>query len=258
MKRKASFPFAFRSFIRIFAHRMKTKKILVVDDEWDLCEIVLYNLTAAGYEAEAAHSAEEALQKIAEAEAIDLLLLDVMMPGMSGFELAARLKHDEQTAHIPIIFLTAKDTEDDMLAGFGLGADDYVKKPFSVREVTARVKAVLGRSAAVGSGREETLRYEGLVMDLMKKTVTTDGESVALTRTEFDLLRLLLSHRCQVFSRQELLDRVWPKDVIVTSRTVDVNITRMRKKIGRYGQCVVARQGFGYVFEERRREGEKE
>ena len=214
MKRKASFPFAFRSFIRIFAHRMKTKKILVVDDERDLCEIVLYNLTAAGYEAEAAHSAEEALQKIAEAEAIDLLLLDVMMPGMSGFELAARLKHDEQTAHIPIIFLTAKDTEDDMLAGFGLGADDYVKKPFSVREVTARVK--------------------------------------------FDLLRLLLSHRCQVFSRQELLDRVWPKDVIVTSRTVDVNITRMRKKIGRYGQCVVARQGFGYVFEERRREGEKE
>ena len=232
---------------------MEQRRILVVDDERDLCDILLFNLHAAGYQAEAAFSAEEALGLMQNR--YDLLLLDVMMPGMSGFELAARLKHDEQTAHIPIIFLTAKDTEDDMLAGFGLGADDYVKKPFSVREVTARVKAVLGRSAAVGSGREETLRYEGLVMDLMKKTVTTDGESVALTRTEFDLLRLLLSHRCQVFSRQELLDRVWPKDVIVTSRTVDVNIARMRKKIGRYGQCVVARQGFGYVFEERRREG---
>lgn len=234
---------------------MDQKRILVVDDEQDLCEILLYNLRAAGYEAEAAYSGEEAWDKIVNSQSSNspcygLLILDVMMPGMSGFELARRLKNDEQTSHIPIIFLTAKDTEDDTLLGFGLGADDYVTKPFSVREVVARVKAVLNRSLTQPLQREErVIRYKGLVLDLDRKTTTIDGETVNLTRTEFELLRLLLQHRGQVFSRQQIFDAVWPEDVVVSDRTVDVNITRIRKKIGAYGSCVVSRHGFGYFFE---------
>ena len=136
-----------------------------------------------------------------------------------------------------------------MLHGFGLGADDYVKKPFSVREVMARVKAVLCRSESAETDKPKTLQFEGLMIDLSHKSVKVDGEAVALTKTEFELLFLLLSHRGKVFSRQEILDSVWPQDVIVTDRTVDVNVTRMRKKIGRYANYIVSRQGFGYVFE---------
>lgn len=228
---------------------MEKKRILVVDDEQDLCDILLYNLSSEGYDAEAAYSAEEALKQ--DLTAFDLLMLDVMMPGMSGFEMARLLKDSEQTAALPIIFLTAKDTEEDMLYGFGLGADDYVKKPFSVREVMARVKAVLNRTPSVLEEEPESLlSYEGLVIDQERKAVIVDGESVALTKTEFELLLLLLSHRGQVFSRQEMLELVWPDGVIVSDRTVDVNITRMRKKIGRYSHYIVTRQGFGYCFEE--------
>lgn len=228
---------------------MEKKRILVVDDEQDLCDILLYNLSSEGYDAEAAYSAEEALKQ--DLTAFDLLMLDVMMPGMSGFEMARLLKDSEQTAALPIIFLTAKDTEEDMLYGFGLGADDYVKKPFSVREVMARVKAVLNRTpSALEEEPENLLSYEGLVIDQERKAVIVDGESVALTKTEFELLLLLLSHRGQVFSRQEMLELVWPDGVIVSDRTVDVNITRMRKKIGPYSHYIVTRQGFGYCFEE--------
>lgn len=226
---------------------MEQKRILVVDDERDLCDILLFNLHAAGYQAEAAYSAEEALQQIVNSKSsnsklYDLLLLDVMMPGMSGFELAKRLKEDEQTRNIPIIFLTAKDTEEDTLQGFSLGADDYVTKPFSVREVVARVKAVLGRKPA-------PLAYEGLVINAANKTVVIDGQAVALTRTEYELLQLLVSHHGQVFSRQQLLESVWPQNVIVTERTVDVNMARLRKKLGRYAACLVSRTRFGYTFE---------
>ena len=228
------------------------KRILVVDDERDLCEIMLFNLHEAGYQAEAAYSAEEALQqivncKLSNSKSFDLLLLDVMMPGMSGYELAEHLKEDEQTQHIPIIFLTAKDTEDDTLRGFSLGADDYVTKPFSVREVTARVKAVLSRGRGKTSWQ---VVFEGLTINIDKKSVTIDDEPISLTRTEYDILLLLLSHRGQVFSRKQLLDKVWPQDVIVTERTVDVNIARLRKKLGRYTPHLVSRTGFGYSFEE--------
>ncbi|MBQ6747210.1 MAG: response regulator transcription factor [Bacteroidaceae bacterium] len=225
---------------------MEQKRILVVDDEQDLCEILLYNLSSAGFQADAAYSAEEAIAK--GVSQYDLLILDVMMPGMSGFELAEQLKGHPETSKLPIIFLTAKDTEDDTLQGFGLGADDYVTKPFSVREVVARVKAVLARTQ-VNEAEECLLTFEGLVLDLGKKTTMVDGESVSLTKTEFELLGLLLRHRGQVFSRQQIFDAVWPEDVVVSDRTVDVNITRMRKKIGRYGSFIVSRQGYGYVFE---------
>lgn len=240
---------------------MEQKRILVIDDERDLCDILLFNLRAAGYQAEAAYSAEEALQQIAGSRGLvhdsgqnqatcpldpDLLLLDVMMPGMSGFELARRLKEDEHTSHIPIIFLTAKDNEDDTLQGFSIGADDYVTKPFSVREVTARVKAVLGRSQ--GTADMPTV-CEGLAVNAANKTVCIDGDPIALTRTEYELLNLLISHRGQVFSRQQLLNKVWPQDVIVTERTVDVNIARLRKKLRHHAACLVSRTGFGYCFE---------
>ena len=226
---------------------MEQMKILVVDDEQDLCDILLFNLRASGYVAEAVYSAEQAIEK--NLASYDLLLLDVMMPGLSGFELAERLKTDDTTARIPIIFLTAKDTEDDALHGFGIGADDYVTKPFSVREVMARVKAVLSRSTSSPKSQPMNLVYEGLSVDLIKKTASVDGNVVELTKTELELLCLFLNHRGQVFSRQELIEKVWPQNVVVTSRTIDVNITRMRKKIGRYAACIVARQGYGYLFE---------
>ena len=226
---------------------MEQMKILVVDDEQDLCDILLFNLRASGYVAEAVYSAEQAMEK--NLASYDLLLLDVMMPGLSGFELPERLKTDDTTARIPIIFLTAKDTEDDALHGFGIGADDYVTKPFSIREVMARVKAVLSRSTSSPKSQPMNLVYEGLSVDLIKKTASVDGNVVELTKTELELLCLFLSHRGQVFSRQELIEKVWPQNVVVTSRTIDVNITRMRKKIGRYAACIVARQGYGYLFE---------
>lgn len=224
----------------------KTYKILVVDDEQNLCEILAYNLRNDGYEVTEANSAEEALELTLAA--FDLMLLDVMMGGMSGFDLAHRLKTEEKTAHIPIIFLTAKDTEQDMLHGFGLGADDYIAKPFRIMEVLARVKAVLNRSTHSTQVSPETLRYDHLVLNLNTKTVSVDGEEVAFTKTEFELLRLLLEHKGRVFSRQELIDHVWPSDVMVLDRTVDVNITRMRKKIGRYAPCISTRLGYGYYF----------
>ena len=224
----------------------KKQQILVVDDEQDLCDILSFNLTAAGYAVQAATSASEALAL--EVAKFDLILLDVMMPGMSGYDLARRLKQDKQTSSIPIIFLTALGAEEDKLKGFSLGADDYIAKPFSVREVVARVKAVMARVAKNQAASSSTLCYQGLMMDLVKKTVEVDGDLVSLTRTEFDILRFLLAHQGQVFSRQDILDKVWPQDVVVTDRTVDVNITRMRKKIGRYSSCIVTRHGFGYLF----------
>lgn len=221
------------------------QQILVIDDERDLCEILRFNLSSAGFEVHTAYSGEEALAR--GISNYDLLLLDVMMPDMSGFELAARLKQDAGTADVPIIFLTALNDEEDTLHGFDLGADDYIAKPFSVREVVARVKAVLGRTSTSATSVQE-LRHEELVMDLAKMTVTVDGQPVLLTKTEFEILKVFLENRGQVFSRQELLDKVWPRDVVVTDRTVDVNITRMRKKIGRYSSCIVTRHGFGYLF----------
>lgn len=227
----------------------KDSRILVVDDEQDLCEILKFNLETEGYQVETANSAEEALEK--DIASYNLLLLDVMMGGMSGFQFAKQLKNSEVTAHIPIIFLTARDTENDTVTGFNLGADDYISKPFSIREVMVRVRAVLRRTASRLEGAEEptVISYQGLLLNLDKKSVSVDGEDVPFTKTEFELLRLLLEERGRVFSRQELIDRVWPKDVLVLDRTVDVNITRMRKKIGRFAKCIVTRLGFGYYFD---------
>ncbi len=222
-------------------------KILVVDDEQDLLEILKFNLETEGYEVETAASAEEALTL--DIGSFNLMLLDVMMGGMSGFAMARKLKDNPATAAIPIIFLTARDTENDTLTGFSLGADDYISKPFSIREVLVRVRAVIRRTADPATTSANVLRYQGIEMNLDKKTVTIEGADVPFTKTEFELLHLLLEERGRVFSRQELIDRVWPKDVLVLDRTVDVNITRLRKKIGPFAKCIVTRLGFGYYFD---------
>lgn len=217
-------------------------RILVVDDEEDICAILKFNLSKEGYEVVTANSAEEALTL--DIASFDLLLLDVMMGGMSGFELTGKLKTDPKTGGVPVIFITARDTEDDAVEGLDLGADDYISKPFSIREVVSRVKAVLRRTAAIPDAST------GIFIDDEKKVVTVDGAAVALTRIEYEIFRLLFTNKGKVFPREDILSKVWPDDVIVTDRTVDVNITRLRKKIGEYGNRIVSRHGFGYLYEE--------
>lgn len=227
---------------------MNDYRILVVDDEEDLCEILQFNLENEGYTVDTANSAEEALKL--ELHRYDLLLLDVMMGEISGFKMANMLKKNNDTAGIPIIFITAKDTENDTVTGFNLGADDYISKPFSLREVMARVKAVLRRTHSAHEQEVSArLQYKGLVLDLSKKKVSIDGAETPLTKKEFEILRLFLQNMGRVFSREDILSKVWQEEVYVLDRTIDVNITRLRKKIGAYGKCIVTRLGYGYCFE---------
>lgn len=223
------------------------KRILIVDDEADICDILKYNLDKAGFRSSVAHSAEEAV--LAGIAGYDLVLLDVMMEGLSGFRLAEIMKGNPETAKIPIIFVTALDNEDDTVKGLGLGADDYISKPFSVREVVSRVQAVLRRTSDSRCDGNH-LVYKTLILDDDSKSVSVDGNDVELTRIEYGILHLLLSKPSHVYSREEILSEVWPDEVIVLGRTVDVNITRLRKKLGVYGQCIVTRHGYGYCFEQ--------
>ena len=227
---------------------MNEYRILVVDDEEDLCEILKFNLENEGYEVDTANSAEEALKM--DLPQYHLLLLDVMMGEISGFRMANMLKKDKKTAQIPIIFITAKDTENDTITGFNLGADDYISKPFSLREVMVRVKAVLRRTSSVlPVQKEELLEYKGLNLHIPQKKVSIDGTEVALTKKEFEILMLFLQNKGRVFSREDILSKVWHDEVCVLDRTIDVNITRLRKKIGEYGKRIVTRLGYGYCFE---------
>ncbi len=222
----------------------------MVDDEEDLCEILQFNLETEGFTVDVAYSAEEALKK--DLTVYNLLLLDVMMGETSGFKMARIVRENPLTATIPIIFLTAKDTENDKLTGFTIGADDYISKPFSIREVVARVKALL-RRININKQPEiasEDLSYLGLTMQLKNKKVLLNGKEIAFTKKEFEILRLFLENRNRVFTRDEMLTRVWSDEVIVLDRTIDVNITRLRKKIGDYGKNIVTRLGYGYCFEE--------
>lgn len=230
-------------------------RILIVDDEQDICEILQYNLETEGYEVVTANSAEEALEL--PLHEFSLILLDVMMGEMSGFQMARRLKDSPATAQIPIIFITALDGEDHLVKGLNIGADDYIAKPLSMKEVKARVKAVLRRTTQASSQQGGTstaasdnrIGYEGIVLDLNTKTVTLDGEELICTKLEFELLSFFLRHPGTVYSREDLLKYCWPQDVLVLDRTVDVSITRLRKKIGRYGKQIKTRVGYGYYFE---------
>ncbi|MBR2050692.1 MAG: response regulator transcription factor [Rikenellaceae bacterium] len=226
---------------------MAKERILVVDDEESLCEILQFNLEVEGYEVDVAYSAEEALER--DVASYDLLLLDVMMGTMSGFRMAQELKRNPATASVPIIFCTARDSEDDTVAGLNLGADDYISKPFSLREVIARVRSVLRRSTTPKSDND-IVSYLTLSLDRRSKRCTLDGNEVQLTKKEFEILALLLSNRGRIFSREEILERVWTDEVVVLDRTIDVNITRLRKKIGQYGHNITTRLGYGYGFEE--------
>ena len=226
-------------------------KILVVDDEFDICEILQYNLETEGFEVVTANSAEEALELPLHDFA--LILLDVMMGEMSGFQMARRLKNNSSTAQIPIIFITALDGEDNLVKGLNIGADDYIAKPLSIKEVKARVRAVLRRSSlqqqAKTTSDDSKIVYEGITLDLNAKTATCDGQELVFTKLEFELLSFFLQHPNKVFSREDLLKYCWPQDVMVLDRTVDVNITRLRKKLGRYGKQIKTRVGYGYCFE---------
>lgn len=226
-------------------------KILIVDDEPDICEILQYNLETEGFEVCCVNSAEEALEM--RLKDFSLILLDVMMGEVSGYQMARILKDNMATAHIPVIFITALDGEDDIVKGLNIGADDYIAKPLSMKEVKARVKAVLRRSANTLNTSEDAVGsmivYQGIILDLNAKTATCDGVCLEFTKLEFELLSFFLRHGNKVFSREDLLRNCWPKDVTVLDRTVDVNITRLRKKIGHYGKQLKTRVGYGYYFE---------
>ena len=225
---------------------LKGKRILIVDDEEDLCEILQYNLGNEGYTIDIAHSAEDALKK--PLHDYDLLLLDVMMGPMSGFKFADKLRKELHNS-VPIIFLTAKETENDILTGFSLGADDYISKPFSVNQLTARVKAVLKRSRGEKAKSQAIMRFNEIELDTIRKRLIINDGKVDLTKKEYEILKTLLENQAKVFSRDDLLLRVWGNDVVVTERTVDVNITRLRTKLGKYGKYLKNKTGYGYYFE---------
>ncbi len=228
---------------------MEKKRLLVVDDEETLCEVLKLNLQNEGYDVDIATSSEQALTY--DIRSYSLILLDIMMGEISGIQMAKILKAEPATASIPIIFCTARDTEDDMIQGLELGADDYIMKPYTIRNVIARVKSVLRRTARqmedADKDAENILQIDGLKLDMDLKQCFVDGKLVKLTKTEFELLAFLMSNPGKIFSRDEIVHRVWD-DVIVLDRTIDVNITRLRSKIGVYGSYIITRLGFGYGF----------
>lgn len=232
-------------------------RILVIDDEEAICDILQYNLTKEGYEVDTAYSAEEALDM--DLSQYNLFIVDIMMGDLSGFDFAKRIRNVTATETTPIIFCSALNEEDEKVMGLNIGADDYVTKPFSIGEVLARVRAVLRRIAATqaaiaaqttDSEYESDLTFKTLRIDRNEKISYLDGQPMPLTRTEFEILQFFLTHRNRIYSRQEIISNVWGDDVVVSNRTIDTNITRLRKKVGEYADNIVTRQGFGYGFKE--------
>lgn len=237
-------------------------RILVIDDEESICEIVKYNLLKEGYEVDVAYSAEDALEM--DLKPYDLFIVDIMMERLSGFDFAKTLRNSDGMENVPIIFCSALNGEDDTVMGLNIGADDYITKPFKMSEMVARVNAVLRRAAMARRAAqaavapvvsadplESRIEYQTLVIDPNDKTCQIDGELVPLTKTEFDIIFFFLTHRNRIYSREEIIRRVWDDDVVVTTRTIDTNITRLRKKLGAYGNNIETRLGFGYGFKEK-------
>lgn len=254
-------------------------RILVIDDEESICEILKYNLEKEGYDVETAYSAEEALEM--PLSTFQLIIVDIMMDKMSGFDFAKKLKNNPETEDIPLIFCSALSGEDDTVMGLNLGADDYITKPFTMGVVIARVRAALRRSnisrhvttipaapvqpkpqtvpapAPVQpkaepevKGGDDLLTFKELHIDQDDKQCYIGTQPISLTRNEFDILHFFMSHRNRIYSRKEILEAVWPNDTVVTTRTVDVNIARLRRKLGAYGANITTRLGFGYGFKE--------
>ena len=230
---------------------MKPAKILVVDDEDTLCEVLRFNLEVTGYDVDVAQSAEDALTKISQTP-YNLIILDVMMGETSGFTLARKLKADKDTKDIPIIFLTAKDSEDDMIAGLNIGADDYIFKPYTIRNIVARVGTVLRRTMPVEEEPEEdknVIHVGELSIDTTSRSVYINGNYIRMPRKEYEILKLFVSTPGRVYTREEILSKIWGDDVVVIPRVVDVNVTRLRKKLGDFGDRIMTRSGYGYGFE---------
>lgn len=225
-------------------------RILVVDDEETLCEALRFSLEAEGSKVDVANLAEEALAL--DLSIYDLFLLDIMMGEISGLQLARIIKSNPATASAPIIFCTAKDSEEDMISGLDLGADDYIVKPYSLKTVSARVRSVLRRAhkqaGSIAAGNAESVTFDGLTVIPDKKQCIVDGTDVKLPKKEFEILLMMLRQRGHIFSRDELIRAIWPDEVVVLDRVVDVNITRIRQKLGRYGKNIVTRSGYGYGF----------
>lgn len=235
-------------------------RILVIDDEEAVCEILKFNLEKEGYEVDCAYSAEEALDM--DLPQYDLFMVDIMMDQLSGFDFAKRIRNVTDTEEKPILFCSALNDEDAVVKGLNIGADDYVTKPFVIGEVIARVRAIL-RCTGRGDKRAESapaekdslyesdVTFKGLRIDRNDKECYVDGEPITLTRTEFDILLFFLTHCNRIHSREEIMKNVWGDDVVVSERTIDTNITRLRKKLGKYDKYIITRQGFGYGFKER-------
>ncbi|MGD8869866.1 MAG: response regulator [Gemmatimonadales bacterium] len=229
---------------------MKTEKIVVIEDEADILEVIEYNLRREGFDVVSSESGEDGLEKV-ESAAPDLILLDLMLPEIDGIELCRRLKSDPLTAGIPIIMVTAKGEESDVVLGLGVGADDYVTKPFSPKELIARVKAVLRRGKLrVDTERKDRIVRDGVVVDIKRHEVRVDGESVSFTATELRLLHFLASHPGRVFTRDHLLSRVIGEDAIVIDRNIDVHVRAIRKKLGAHRDLIETVRGVGYRFRE--------
>ena len=223
-------------------------RLLVIDDEESICEILKYNLQKEGYQVDTAFSAEEALEM--DLTPYDLFIVDIMMERLSGFDFAKRLRNSSATEETPIIFCSALNGEDDTVMGLNIGADDYITKPYSLRTVMARIRTVLRRTSPTQdpSADIDKISYKGLVLSTRNRTCTVDGNEVKMPKKEFEILMTLLSNRGRIYSRAELLKEIWPDEVVVLDRVVDVNVTRIRQKIGEYGKNIVTRTGYGYGF----------
>ena len=231
---------------------MSKEKILVVDDEKDIIELLQYNLEKEGYRISCAYSGEECLENV-KTELPDLILLDLMLPEIDGLDVCKILKRNPQTSHIPIIMLTAKGEETDIVLGLELGADDYITKPFKVRELLARVKTVLRRTKInipPLPKEKDMIKFEDLVIDSTKHQVTLKDKPLNLTSTEFNLLKFLASHPGKVFTREQLLDQVWSENSYIVDRAVDVHIRRLRQKLLTASEYIITIRGVGYRFKE--------
>jgi len=226
---------------------MNPYHVLIVDNEEDFCESLRFNLINEGYLVDISYSAEEALMR--NIQEYNILLIEVVLGEISGFKMAHIIRSNPKTASAPIIFLTARNSENDRLTGFSLGADDYITKPFSVRELLARVNAVVSRINLKKTSSIKVISFDRLNMNLTNKQVLIEGDEIKFTRKEFEILKLFIENRNRLFTREELLARVWSEEAFVLNRTIDVNITRIRKKIGPYEKNIVTKLGLGYCFE---------